>query len=284
MRRNTFLGSFAVGLALLLTATAARADQWSKNFSVTAAPHLTLEADNATLKVAPGVESEVSVRVVATGWKIPDDVRVTQQQSGNDIRVKITRTHHWFGFTHGSVTVNVAVPRQADLDLSTGNGAVTIDGVGGKLRIDTGNGAIRTNSLSGSAYLHTGNGRIEARDFDGSLQTNTGNGGVRVSGRFDALDVHSGRGGINAVVRPGSKMTSDWRIDTGVGSVNVSLPPDFSAELDGSTGVGRVSTDFPVRVSGTMTGSAVRGRIGQGGSTLRIHSGVGSIHIERAGS
>lgn len=284
MRRSIFFGSFAVGLALLLTATAARADQWSKTFPVTAKPNVTLDADNAALNIMPGGAHEVAVRVIVTGWKIPQDVRVTQTQSGNDIHVKVTQVQHWISFSHGSVTVDVTVPSRADLYLSTGNGAVTIGAVDGTLHAGTANGRIQTNGLRGAAYLHTGNGRIEALNCDGSLQANTGNGSVHVSGRFDALDVHSGRGGIDAAVHSGSKMASDWRIETGVGGVTVSLPRDFSAELSGSTGVGHVRVNFPVTVSGTMTGSSVRGRIGQGGRGLRIHTGVGSVNIERAGS
>ena len=129
-----------------------------------------------------------------------------------------------------------------------------------------------------------GIGRIDASGIDGSLQTHTGNGRVTVAGRFDALDIDTGRGQVNATVLAGSKMSSDWRVGTGVGNVTVSLPPDFSAELDGSTGVGHVTVDFPVTVSGSFVGSSVRGRIGKGGAALRVHTGVGDVHIERSGS
>ncbi|MDE3135426.1 MAG: hypothetical protein KGL59_02525 [Acidobacteriota bacterium] len=281
MRRKIF-GSLAVALALLMVSTAARADDWSKTFSVTAKPHLTVDADNARLNVITGASNAVVVHVATTGWQIPKDVKVTETQNGNDIRVEVKQVQHWMTFSHGTTAVDVTVPAQADLDLSTGNGEVTLGAVTGMLQVGTGNGHITATGSHGNVYLRTGNGRIEASGIDGRLSTHTGNGSVTVTGRFDSLNVDSGRGEVRATVLPGSKMTSDWRVGTGVGGVTVNLPSDFSAELDGSTGVGHITVDFPMTVSGTIAGSAVRGRIGTGGPTLRVHTGVGSIHIDRA--
>jgi DUF4097 and DUF4098 domain-containing protein YvlB len=282
--RRMVLGSFAVALALLAVSTAARADDWSKKFPVTAKPHLTLDADNARLNVAPGASNEVAVHVSTTGWQIPKDVRITQTQSGNDIRVEVKQVQHWISFSRGSVSVDITVPPQANLDLSTGNGEVTVGAINGMLHVGTGNGEVTANGTRGDIYLRTGNGHIDASGIDGSLSTHTGNGRVTVAGRFDGLNVDTGRGQVQATVMAGSKISSDWRVGTGVGNITVSLPADFSAELDGSTGVGHITVDFPVTVSGSMVGSAVRGRIGKGGPTLRVHTGVGSVHLERTGS
>lgn len=283
MRRMIF-ATFAVALALLAVSPTARADDWSKKFPVTAKPHLTLEADNARLNVASGAANQVAVHVTTTGWQIPKDVRITESQSGNDIHVEVKQVRRWISFGHGSVSVDVTVPAQANLDLSTGNGQVTLGAVSGMLHVGTGNGRVTANGTRGAIYLRTGNGRIEASKIDGSLSTHTGNGRVTVAGRFDALDIDTGRGQVQATVLAGSKMSSDWRVATGVGNVTVSLPADFSAELDGSTGVGHITVDFPVTVSGSLAGSSVRGRIGKGGPTLRVHTGVGSVHLERTES
>jgi len=283
MRRIMF-GSFAVALALLTVSTAARADEWTKTFSVTAKPHLTLDADNAQLNVTTGPANAVAVHVSTTGWQIPKDVTVTESQTGNDIRVDVKQVQHWISFSHGSATVNITVPAQADLNLSTGNGEVTIGAVTGAIHVGTGNGHVTATGAHGSVYLRTGNGQIDATGIDGLLSTHTGNGSVTVAGRFDALTIDSGRGQVQATVLAGSKLSSDWRVGTGVGNVTVSLPSDFSAELDGSTGVGHIAVDFPLTVSGSIAGSTVRGRIGKGGAALRLHTGVGNVHIQRTGA
>ena len=279
--RRTVPGSLAFAVALLVAAPAARADQWSKTFTVSAMPHLALEADNASLSISPGADGHVAVVVTTSGWQIPKDVHVIESQTGNDINIQVKQQQHWFSFSNGSTSVAITVPSQANLDVSTGNGAVTLGAITGTLRAGTGNGRIEATGARGDVYLHTGNGRIGGSGLDGSFEARTGNGAVRVSGRFDGLQIDSGRGQVQATALSGSKMASDWRVGTGVGDVTVSLPSNFSAELSGSTGVGHVTVDFPVTVSGSLAGSSVRGRLGQGGRTLRVQTGVGSIHIER---
>jgi DUF4097 and DUF4098 domain-containing protein YvlB len=280
--RRTVSMTFAVALVTLMAATAARADQWSKSYSVSGKPDLTLSADNARVQVIPGAAGRVSVRVTTTGKRIPDDVRVTASQNGNAIKVEVKEAHHFFHITSGSVVVNATVPSQADLDVKTGNGRVSLGAITGNLRAGTGNGRIEVTGAHGGIYLRTGNGRITASGLDGSLDAHTGNGSVHASGRFSALSAESGHGQVEVTVLPGSKMTSGWEVRSGVGNLTVRLPAQFSAVLDGSTGVGRITVDFPVTVSGDLNRSSIHGRIGQGGQTLRVHTGVGSVHIERS--
>ncbi len=278
---RTFCATLGLAFALLVAAPAVHADQWSKTFRVTGVPQLTLQVDNGQVNVSRGATNEVTVSVTTTGWKIPADVRVIPSQQGNDVEVQVRQTQHWFRFSHGTTSVSVTLPATANLDLSTGNGDVTLDSLRGSLRAATGNGTIHATDLGGHLVLHTGNGGIEASGLDGSLRARTGNGGVRVSGRFDALELDSGRGQVHVTALSGSKMASDWSIGTGVGPVTVTLPADISAELSASTGVGHIAARFPVTVSGSLTGSSVRGRLGAGGPLLRIHTGVGDVNIER---
>jgi hypothetical protein len=82
-------------------------------------------------------------------------------------------------------------------------------------------------------------------------------------------------------VSDGSQMKSAWNVTTGDGSIRLTVPQGFGAEVDAYSG------DGPVRVDGV--GSAddrdeqrtVRGRLGSGGQTLRLRSGDGSIEVTR---
>lgn len=282
MRRTLSL-LLAVTAVAIVSASTARADDWSKTFSVSAKPHVTLSVDNGRLTIQPGAVGQVSVHVTTTGWSIPGDVQVIPSQNGNDIQVQVKQKNHWMSFSHGTVSVDVTVPAQSDLDMSTGNGRISASSISGDLRLGTGNGRIEATGLHGNLSMHTGNGGIEASGLDGSLEARTGNGGVHVSGRFDVLQAESGRGSMEASALPGSKMSSSWEVRTGVGSVTLRLPANFSADLEGSTGVGHVNVNFPVNTTSSMTGGSVHGQIGKGGPTLRVHTGVGSVNIEHSG-
>ncbi len=278
---RTLCATVALALALLVAAPAARADQWSKTFSVSGVPQLTLQVDNGQVSVNRGVANQVFVSVTTTGWKIPDDIHIIPSQQGNAIEVQVRQQQHWFSFSRGTIAVSVTLPPTANLDLSTGNGDVTLSSFGGSLRAATGNGTIHASDLRGNLAMHTGNGSFDGSGLDGSLDVHTGNGAIHASGRFDALELDSGRGGIHVTALSGSKMASGWRIGTGVGPITVVLPADISAELSASTGVGHIATKFPVTISGSLAGSSVNGRLGAGGPTLRIHTGVGDVTIER---
>jgi Toastrack DUF4097 len=283
MRRTISL-TFAVALIAVVAAGAARADEWTKTFSVTGKPHLTLSADNARLEVLPGAGGQIAVRVSTTGLSIPVDVRVIESQSGNDVKVEVKQTKHWLALSRGSVSVHVTVPAESDLNLETGNGGISLGAISGHLQVGTGNGQIDATGLHGNLALRTGNGAIDASGLDGSVEAHAGNGGVRVSGRFDVLRAESGRGEVEATALAGSKMASPWEVSSGVGSVTLRLPQNFSADLEGTTGVGHITVDFPNTTSSTLSGSSVHARLGNGGPSLRVHSGVGSLRIEGSGA
>ena len=61
----------------------------------------------------------------------------------------------------------------------------------------------------------------------------------------------------------------------------MSLPNDFSADLDAHTGDGRIDLDFAVTMSGSLSSGTIRGKLGGGGQPLTIRSGDGSIYIEK---
>ena len=73
-------------------------------------------------------------------------------------------------------------------------------------------------------------------------------------------------------------------LSTGDGPVVLEVSDTFGAQLDATTGDGRVSVSG-VSFSGDTEGRRHRsahGRIGNGGATISIHSGDGSITVRRA--
>jgi hypothetical protein len=119
-------------------------------------------------------------------------------------------------------------------------------------------------------------------DVAGQLRARTGDGGMHIRGRFDALEVSTGDGPIDITVERGSTMSGPWAIKTGDGSVQLALPEDFSAELDIHTNDGSINSDLPLTLSGKIQGNSLRSRLNQGGATLTVHTGDGSITLRRS--
>jgi DUF4097 and DUF4098 domain-containing protein YvlB len=274
----------AMALAVVAMAAPARADQWSKTYSISGRADLHLTTDDGDVNIVGADQKQIDARVVTEGYKIgASDVRIEESQSGDHVELNVKLPHmnfSWFG-GHRSVRVEVRVPRELDLDVRTGDGNVTAQPVAGRIKIDTGDGNVTASGLKGDIYMHSGDGHIEGANLDGSLNVDTGDGHITVLGRFDTLNLKTGDGSIEASATAGSKIASSWTLHSGDGHINLRLPDNFNADLEAHTGDGRITLDIPISVSGSLSHSAIRGKINGGGGQLRVSSGDGSIHLEK---
>jgi DUF4097 and DUF4098 domain-containing protein YvlB len=251
---------------IALVSLSAQAEEWRKTFSFSATPDVAVDTNDADIRVYASERKDVEAIVTTQGYKIgPNDLSVTDRQTGDRLDLKVHVPHGIsMGWHNRSVRIELNVPRQADLNLHTGDGNIRLQGVKGKLRLDT------------------GDGEIEALDSSGPLKADTRDGNVRVDGVFSAMDVHTGDGNILVTVGAGSKMDSSWLLDTGDGNVDLRLPEGFSANLDAHTGDGRVRVDFPVTVEGGVRETSIRGKMNGGGQPLEMRSGDGNITVGRS--
>ena len=258
--------------------------RYDRSFPVTGRPALVLRADDAGVSVDTWDRAAVGIRVTTRGWSIPDrDVVVEVAQSGDQVRCEVRERPHWgfFVLNVRSIHVDVRLPREADVDLSTGDGSVTLAPLAGEILVHTGDGAIEAEGLRGQVTLTTGDGHIEATALDGALVARSGDGRIRLDGRFDRLEVGTSDGGVEAVAREGSRLASAWDLHSGDGSVTLRVPATLRADLDLRTGDGRLVVDLPVEVRGELGRRSLNGRLNGGGLPLRVRSGDGSIRLER---
>lgn len=278
--------TLAVATALFaIAALPVHADQWNKVYKLTGRPDVRLDANDASIEVSSSDATEVAARVVTTGYAIsPDEVRIEREtQNGNrvEIEVRVPRMHWSWGVTNRSVRIELTVPRNANLNLHSGDGHIRANGVSGELQMETADGSIEVSDLRGTVRLHTGDGHIEGSGLDGSLDASTNDGHLRIRGRFDQLRLETGDGSVTADVMPGSKLTNNWSIHTGDGSVTLRLADGLAADIEAHTGDGSISSQLPLMVSGILGRKDLRGKLGGGGPTLQIRTGDGSIRLER---
>jgi DUF4097 and DUF4098 domain-containing protein YvlB len=260
---------FTVQLIFLfaLMSLHARADEWKKQFAISGKPSLRIETNDADIRITAWDGKDISAQVVTTGYKLSDsDVRVTDHQSGDQVEIEVHRpngVHVSMGWHERSVRIEVRVPRDADLNLHSGDGNIRVEDVRGELRIES------------------GDGDLEVRSADGKLNAETHDGNIRAGGRFDALDLHTGDGNIDAEAEKGSNLSSSWVLRSGDGNVVLRIGEGLAADLDASTGDGHVTVDFPVTVSGSLRENDVRGKINGGGPSLQLRTGDGDIELKR---
>jgi hypothetical protein len=309
MKLATHCTATRLGLAcatILAAATlvpGARAEEWSKSYTISGRAQVRVDTNDGAVRIATGDSKQVEFRVIYEGYELNKNLHIDSRQDGDSVQVNARVTGHWgfsWGRGHRGPRIEVRMPKDADLQIDTGDGSVetqplrgrvkihTGDGsvrvqaVDGNVDIDTGDGSITVEGAKGDIRLHTGDGHIEARNLDGRVDANSGDGHIKIDGRLDALNVKTGDGSIDARVEPGSKLSGGWSIRTGDGSVDLVLPADLQANIDASTNDGHISLGIPVTVEGTFSNSQIHGKMNGGGQSLTIHTGDGSIRLSKS--
>ena len=280
------VGLTGVALAALALAVpgAARADEVYKAFPVTGHARVQVTTDDGAVLVSTGDIKQVEIRVEFTGYKLDQDLRVSTTQNGDSVTVVAkTGSGSWFNFGvhHRSLRVEIHMPKDADLNVDTGDGSVEADSITGNMDIHTGDGHITVQGAKGSIRLRSGDGHIEARGLDGRADITTGDGHVNIEGRFDSLNIKTGDGSVAARADTGSTVASPWTIHTGDGSVDLDLPGEIHANVDASTNDGRISLGIPVMVEGTFSSTKIFGKMNGGGQPITVRTGDGSIRLNK---
>jgi hypothetical protein len=282
MRRYAFAGVFCLSV-IWAAVRPASADVWTKAWTVTGTLQLTVSADDGDIRIDTGDSSEVQARVETSGWHISDDeVRIIADQEGDrlNLQVKVPTRRSGISF-HRPISIELTIPRAADLNLNTGDGDILTQAIDGSLRAETGDGNINVGPANGDIHLHTGDGNITGEELAGALAAETGNGNIRLAGRFHVLEIRTGDGNVTVTAMSGSRLASAWKLNTGDGDVVLRLPDGIGADLDAHTGDGSVTVDFPVTITGHSRESSIRGPMNGGGPQLSIGSGDGNIRIQK---
>jgi Putative adhesin len=304
LRRRTVRLTLAAGLLLSASVIApqARAEEWTKSYTISGRAQVRVDTNDGAVQIYTGDSKQVDFRVLYDGYEMNKNLHVDSRQDGDSVQINARVSGHW-GFSWGNgrrgIRIEVHMPKEADLQIDTGDGSVNTQSVNGKVKIHTGDGSVRAQQVTGDVdidtgdgsitvdgakgdiRLRTGDGHIEARNLDGKVDALSGDGHITLDGRLDVLSVKTGDGSIDARLEPGSKVNSSWSIRTGDGSVNVVLPPDLQANIDASTNDGHISLGIPVTVEGTFSNSQIHGKMNGGGQTLLIHTGDGSIRLSK---
>lgn len=167
------------------------------------------------------------------------------------------RNGHVVSFSsNASTELDVYVPRNSTLFVSTGDGRLRVDGVNGELELHTGDGPIDVTGARGRLRAETGDGSVRLANFDGDAEARTGDGRITLDGNFRSLSARTGDGTISLTIPEGANAT----IETNAESV-----------FNDGVAVAESSKDDRVR----------RWRIGGGGQVFTLRTGDGHIVIRR---
>ena len=258
--------SLAILAVSAIATLPAYADEWSKTYTLTGKPDLRVETSDANIRVSVWDQNTIEAKVTTTRYKIGEGgITIEEHQNGDMVEIEVRHPRHGLIVDWGQhrVDVEIHMPREGKVKLSTGDGRIEIGG------------------LKGEMDLHTGDGSETLDGVDGKLRASTGDGHITANGRFDELDLKTGDGRVEVRAAVGSSLSSGWRLETGDGGVTLEVPGDLAADVDLHTGDGQIDLDMPVTTEGKLRRNEIHGKLNGGGSPLMIHTGDGSIHLKK---
>jgi DUF4097 and DUF4098 domain-containing protein YvlB len=260
------LAILAVAVITILSTLPARADEWSKTYTISGKPDLRVETSDANIRVTTWDQNSIEAKVITNRYKIGEDgIRVSEHQNGDSVEIEVRYPHHNFNIEWGQHKVDIIIqmPRE------------------GRVNLRTGDGKIELANFKGDMDLHSGDGHERLDGVDGKLHAETGDGHITAQGRFDELELKTGDGHVEVRAATGSTLAAGWRLETGDGNVSLEIPSDLSADVSLHTSDGHIDLDMPITTEGKIHENEVHGKLNGGGSSLTIRTGDGSIHLRK---
>ena len=226
--------------------------QETKSFAVSGAPQVNINTFDGQVIVRGWDKPEVQYTATSRG-EDEDALKQTSiiaEHQGQTVMISARNDHE----RNTSVAFEVFVPRQAAVHVSSGDGAVTLDGVSGEITLRSGDGPVEVSNSGGKLDVNTGDGRILISKFDGQVDAHTGDGAIALDGNFKALSARTGSGEISLTVPAGSSFT-----------IETNLSDEISNE------------GFTVAEDITRSPRLKRWKIGNGGQVFVLKTGDGRI-------
>jgi DUF4097 and DUF4098 domain-containing protein YvlB len=227
------------------TVVEVRPNDPNKAADVKAAENTRVEYDDATRTLSI-VSRKPLNRFVNFSSKRPESVDVViQLPTDSDVRGEADLGDFQADGALGTVVLKtdlgaVRLAETGPLNVRSGVGTITVEGVSGPAQVHTGSGDIRIGTVDGTAEVSNSNGKVRVGAVTGPANVKCSNGSVSVDRALSDITAESSNGEvvIGEVVRGKVSATSKN------GSVEVGVREGSAAWLELNTGVGRVYSEL----------------------------------------
>jgi DUF4097 and DUF4098 domain-containing protein YvlB len=196
-------------------------------------------------------------------------------------------------FVNGKHDVFAAQDVEGDVTLEGNVNDVTVSNIKGGIS-QNGDipGDVSMENVAGPVHLHTSVTSLDAAELPGELTLNDDDlrvigakGEVHVTTHSKDVDLSQIDGDSHVEDRDGNiriELAGTYGVDAtnSKGDVEITLPPNASATVNGRTHNGEVVTDFALVTSGDED-KTVSGRIGSGTARIVLSTNNGDLHIKK---
>ncbi len=173
---------------------------------------------------------------------LAEEVRIKLEPSGDKFYIKLKAPTNKPKCSI-NIGFNITVPKQTALQLATNVGEIKIANITKSIKAETDVGAVSCKEITADIDIETDVGEVTV------------------------LYSKTAPGACNA------------NIETDVGKIDFTAPPDLSAQVNLSTNIGAIETGLPLEIKG-MLGKKSNGTIGKGEGQVILKTNIGAINIK----
>jgi DUF4097 and DUF4098 domain-containing protein YvlB len=227
------------------TSVEVRPSDPNKAADIKAAENTRVEYDDATRTLSI-VSRKPRNRFVNFSSKRPESIDVViQLPTDSDVRGEAGLGDFQSDGALGTVVLKtdlgaVRLAETGPLNLRSGLGEITVEGVSGSAEVHGGSSDIRIGAVDGTADVSTGNGKVRVGVVAGPANIKTSNGSVSVDRALSDITAASS----NGEVRIGEVVRGKVSATSKNGGVEVGVREGSAAWLELNTGVGRVNSEL----------------------------------------
>jgi DUF4097 and DUF4098 domain-containing protein YvlB len=285
----------------------ADSDSEAKKIFSSEAAHVTVTGSTVLVKSEGHDNGRLDLRVT-----VPKSAQVTTTAGRGDVTaaglgngVTITAAHGDIHLStiNGSVQAHFSTDK-GDFSAHQITGDVTADGrcndltlseIKGKITV-SGDlfGTVHMENLSGPVHLHTSVTDMQFGELPGDmtldpedLRVTEAKGAVRVTTHSKNVDLSQIYGDTyvedrdgNISISPAGAYSVQATSSSGNADVEITLPPNASASVDGRTHNGDIVSDYPLTINGEES-KTVTGRIGSGEMKITVSTAVGDVRFKK---
>lgn len=161
------------------------------------------------------------------------------------------------------VTVNLRVPRDCPVEVTTASAPVVAAGLSARTRIRSASGEVTLDDVSGETDINTASGSASVRTPGGTLNFNSATGQLAVAGgRLAELKAKTASGHV--LVDTDLSPSARVRVNTVSGEVALRVPSESSATVELRAVTGKVDSDFGLDRRTAPARNSLNGKIGVG--------------------
>ena len=229
-----------------------------KSFNISPGKNLLVDLSSGDVKVTYWDKDEVYIKIFANENAME---KMNFNMEGNEEMIKITgkkksSISSWF--SNMNVEVEIKVPPQFNLDISTAGGDIKCGGITGKAELNTSGGDIWADKFSGVLNASTSGGDIFIFCNDAQINAETSGGDIK-------LEYEGENKGID--------------LSTSGGDIEVKVAKEINASMELSTSGGDVSCSLNMSNVKKSSGSSLIGDLNGGGQKLSAHTSGGDITV-----